>query len=101
MDYDDQMIRTLQQCGMTAVHWDVDSLDWKAKNAEEIKKRVLEKTRPGSIILFHCGMQYTPEALAQILPALAAEGYCIKPLTEHLYEGKFTVDSLGRQLPQA
>lgn len=78
-----------------------DSLDWKASNAEEIKKRVLEKTRPGSIILFHCGMQYTPEALTQILPALRAEGYRMMPLTRHLYEGKFTVDSLGRQLPPA
>lgn len=26
-DYDDQMIRALQQCGMTAVHWDVERID--------------------------------------------------------------------------
>ena len=48
-EYDDHVIQAVESLGMTAVQWDVDSLDWKGISAAVIQKRVLNKTVPGSI----------------------------------------------------
>jgi len=52
-EYDDNVIKAVNSIGMTAVQWNVDSLDWKGISAAEITQRVLSRVVPGSIILFH------------------------------------------------
>lgn len=74
-DFDDHVIYTVQELGMTAVQWDVDSCDWRGLSCEQIKKRVLENTRAGSIVLFSCGFDSTVEAVSQLIPELIAKGY--------------------------
>ena len=96
-EYDDHVIQTVEAMGMTAVQWDVDSLDWKGITSEEISRRVLQNVRPGSIVLFHNAAIHTPEALPGIIEALQAEGYTIVPISELLLQGETRIDNTGRQ----
>jgi len=96
-EYDDHVINAVNSIGMTAVQWDVDSLDWKGLSAKEIQNRVLEKVQPGSIVLFHNAAENTPEALPGIIESLQADGYSIVPVSEILLDGEYIIDNSGRQ----
>ena len=96
-EYDDHVIKAVRSLGMTAVQWDVDSLDWKGISAQEIARRVLDRVQPGSIVLFHNAAEHTPEALPEILDALLGEGYRVVPVSQILLEGDSFIDNTGRQ----
>ena len=96
-EYDDHVINTVNSIGMTAIQWNVDSLDWKGISASEITQRVTSKVVPGSIILFHNAAANTPEALPSIIEALIADGYDIVPVSEILLSGEYTIDHTGMQ----
>ena len=96
-EYDDHVIRAIRGMGMEPVQWDVDSLDWKGISADEITQRVLQKVKPGSIVLFHNAAEHTPEALPAILEALIADGYTIVPISQILLDGETYIDNTGMQ----
>lgn len=96
-EYDDHVISAVKSLSMTAVQWDVDSLDWKGIPAGQITRRVLDRVQPGSIVLFHNAAEHTPEALPAILDALIGEGYRIVPISQILLDGDTFIDSTGRQ----
>ena len=96
-EYDDHVISAVSSMGMTVVQWDVDSLDWKGLSALDIKRRVLEKVEPGSIVLFHNAAENTPEALPGIIESLLADGYRIVPISQILLSGDSFIDNTGRQ----
>ena len=96
-EYDDHVISAVNGMGMTAVQWDVDSLDWKGISADEIKSRVLKNISPGSIVLFHNAAENTPQALPGIIESLIADGYRIVPISQMLLSGDYTIDHTGRQ----
>ena len=96
-EYDDHVIQAVEALGMTAIQWDVDSLDWKGISAQEITQRVLKNVRSGSIVLFHNAARHTPEALPGIIEALQAEGYTIVPVSQILLQGETYQDNAGRQ----
>lgn len=98
-EYDDHVISSVTSMGMTAIQWDVDSLDWKGISAQEIQGRVLDKVQPGSIVLFHNAADNTPEALPGIIESLIADGYKIVPISQILLSGKTMIDNTGRQCP--
>ncbi len=100
-EYDDNVIDTVNGMGMTAIQWDVDSLDWKDLSADEITRRVLDGVEPGSIVLFHNAAKHTPEALAGIIEALQADGYTIVPISQLLLSGEYSIDHTGRMHPAA
>lgn len=96
-EYDDHVINAVNSIGMTAVQWDVDSLDWKGLSAGEIQNRVLDKVQAGSIVLFHNAAENTPEALPGIIESLLADGYTIVPVSQILLKGDCIIDNSGRQ----
>ena len=96
-EYDDHVIKAVNALGMTAVQWDVDSLDWKGISADQITRRVLDRVQPGSIVLFHNAAEHTPEALPKILESLLADGYRVVPVSQILLDGYCFIDSTGRQ----
>ncbi len=98
-EYDDHVIAALESMGVTAVQWDVDSLDWKDYDAKTIFARVTGRVQPGSIVLFHNAALHTPEALGDIVAWLLQEGYKIVPVSQLLLSGKTVIDHSGRQLP--
>ena len=98
-EYDDHVINAVTSMGMTAIQWNVDSLDWKGISAEEIKNRVLKNISPGSIVLFHNAAENTPQALPGIIEGLLADGYSIVPVSQILLDGDYTIDHTGKQCP--
>lgn len=99
-EYDDHVINAVNGMGMTAVQWNIDSLDWKGISADEIQKRVLKNIEPGSIILFHNAAENTPDALPGIIESLLADGYKIVPISQILLTGDYILDNTGRQCPK-
>lgn len=98
-EYNDTVISTVNGMGMTAVQWDVDSLDWKDLSAQEISDRVLKNVKAGSIVLFHNAAKNTPEALPGIIEKLLSDGYKIVPVSQLLLSGDTMIDNTGMQCP--
>jgi peptidoglycan/xylan/chitin deacetylase (PgdA/CDA1 family) len=70
-------IRAFARQSKRLVLWDVNSFDWKGAPAEDVARRVVERTRPGSIILLHEareGGEVTIDAVRLLVPALRARG---------------------------
>ncbi|MBA3454513.1 MAG: polysaccharide deacetylase family protein [Deltaproteobacteria bacterium] len=71
-------VRAFRRLAKRLVLWDVNSYDWKGKPAREVVARVLERARPGSIILMHEAREsgeVTIEAVRLLIPALRARGF--------------------------
>ena len=98
-EYDNEVINTAAASGYKTIQWDVDSLDWKDLNAEEIAARVIKRVKSGSIILCHNNGKHTAQALPLIFTALKERGFEFVTVGELLLEGKTTIDNNGRQRP--
>ncbi len=96
-DYNDTLIRTLNENGFYGIQWSVDSLDWKELPASEITQRVTSKIEAGSIVLFHNAAKHTPEALPGILEAIAAKGIELVPISQLIYTENYKIDHTGQQ----
>lgn len=98
-EYNNNVIETVNSMGMTAIQWDVDSLDWKELSASEIYDRVTPRVEAGSIVLFHNAALHTPEALGDIIDCLQGKGYNMVKVSELLLTGETNLDSAGKQHP--
>ena len=97
-DYNNDLIDTVEDMGMYAIQWDVDSLDWKENaTAESIANRVISKVKNGSIILCHNDAEHTPEALPTILKTLKDEGYEFVLVQDLIMKNNFEIDNAGKQ----
>ncbi|MBQ4119549.1 MAG: hypothetical protein IJD45_04075 [Clostridia bacterium] len=76
----------------------VDSLDWK-ENAtpESICKRVTNKVKNGSIVLFHNDADHTPAALPNILKCLKDEGYEFVFISDLILKENYEIKHDGTQ----
>ena len=97
-DYNDKVINTVNSMPMYPIQWSVDSLDWKNPGSDSIVKRVLSKTEPGSIILFHNAAPDTPGALPAIIEGLLNDGYRLVKVSELIYPDGYTIDHTGQQI---
>ena len=78
----EQVIRCSEDGDYTLILWSLDTRDWENKNADEIVRTVMERIKPGDIILMHDYIGYqskTPEALERLLPELLRRGF--EPVT--------------------
>ena len=77
-------VRAFGSAHKRTVLWDVNSFDWKGAPAAEVTQRVLDRARPGSIILMHDardGGEVTVEAVRMLVPLLRARGYELVTVT--------------------
>ena len=96
-DYDNKSIEICESLGMKMIQWDVDSLDWKLLSVDEMYSRVTNKVQNGSILLFHNGVENTPEALDKILTKLEKDGYKFVTVSKLIYWDDYEIDHTGRQ----
>ncbi len=97
-DYNDLVVKTAEQMGMYMIQWDVDSLDWKDEmSADAIYQRVIERVRPGSIVLFHNDTNHTQDILPKILEKLYSDGYQFVTISELIYKDGYIIDNNGEQ----
>ncbi len=64
----------LKKLGVTEVAWSIDTLDWKAKDGEKLRKKVarLIEKQNGGVILFHDVRPITASVIASIFDDLEA-----------------------------
>ena len=96
-DYSNTLIDTCKEMGLYSIQWDVDSLDWKNLSGTEIALRIINGTKPGSIILCHNNGLHTAEALPLIFSTLKNRGYTFVPIGELIYKENYYIDHNGRQ----
>ena len=96
-DYGDLLIDTAAEQGLYTIQWSVDSLDWKDLSASEIKARVVNRVKNGSIVLFHNQGLHTHEALKSIITELKNRGFTFVPIGELIYRDNYTIGVDGTQ----
>jgi peptidoglycan/xylan/chitin deacetylase (PgdA/CDA1 family) len=57
------------------VLWDVDTLDWKSRDAGKVTEAALDDAAPGSVVLFHDIHESTVEAIPRVLAGLHRQGF--------------------------
>ncbi len=57
------------------IMWNLDTMDWKSKNANKVYDKVITTIEDGDIILMHDSYESTIAALEQVLPKLYTMGY--------------------------
>lgn len=70
------------QTDLPVVLWDVDTLDWKHRDPNQLLVKVKENTKDGSIILMHDIHQATADGLDDVLAYLQSEGYIFVTVSE-------------------
>lgn len=65
-------VKTLR---LQSIGWNLRSYDTSIKDIEKIKLRILTKLKPGAIILLHDRLDFMPELLETLIPAIKEKGY--------------------------
>lgn len=97
-DYNDRLLTVAESLGLYTIQWDVDSIDWKDISADAIVKRVVSKTKSGSIILCHNNGKNTAKALPYVLSNLIEKGYKFVKISELIYKENYKINSFGVQI---
>ncbi len=97
-EYSNEVIVAAEDLGMQVIQWDVDTLDYTGKTANEMCERIKKKIRNGSIILMHNDTKYTASGLQQILDCIKERGYEIVSLDELVYKENYKINHEGRQI---
>lgn len=87
-------VNLLKQLGYYPIQWAFDSIDWKNLGVDALINRFknnIDKIEPGSIILFHNGATYTPEALPTILDMFKEKGYKFVKVSDLIYKDNFNL----------
>lgn len=61
--------------GMPMIQWNIDTLDWKTRNADKTVAAVLNHVKDGDIILMHELYGATGDAVLRIVPELYKRGF--------------------------
>lgn len=65
------------------INWDIDTLDWKSRNAESVLKEIHKYSDyDGRIILMHGIYNSTAEAVEKLVPELIDKGYQLVTVSE-------------------
>lgn len=85
-DYNQGILRLVRDNGYIIILWSIDTYDWRYPPVGEIITTVLDKIKPGSIILLHDGRypSSTPEAVTFIIDSLKSRGYSFVTVSELL-----------------
>jgi peptidoglycan-N-acetylglucosamine deacetylase len=85
-----QLLQIVQHDGYKVIGWDVDSIDWKAKDPKRVTETVLAQVHPGSIILEHTigpkdpNKNATVQSLTSIIQSLRSRGYSFVTVSQLL-----------------
>lgn len=68
--------------GMPMILWNIDTLDWKTRNAEATVNTVMGSVKDGDIVLMHDIHSESVDAAIALIPKLIAEGYQLVTVQE-------------------
>ena len=68
--------------GMPLILWNIDTLDWKTRNAKATVDMVMENAKDGDIILMHDIHTESVDAAIELIPKLLEKGYQLVTVSE-------------------
>ncbi len=68
--------------GMPMILWNIDTLDWKTRNAEATVNTVMESVKDGDIILMHDIHTESVDAAVELIPKLIDAGFQLVTVSE-------------------
>ncbi|MFE3453708.1 polysaccharide deacetylase family protein [Nonomuraea sp. NPDC059194] len=71
-----------RKMGISLVNWDVDTLDWRDRDAQAVARRAISGAHPGAIILMHDVQETAAEAVPEIVRQLTKKGYTFVTVPE-------------------
>lgn len=72
----------MANAGMPMIQWNIDTLDWKTRNADKTVAAVLNHVKDGDIILMHELYGATGDAVLRIVPELHKRGFQIVTVSQ-------------------
>ena len=67
--------KAVKTLNLQSIGWNVRSYDTSIKDVEKIKQRVVSQLKPGAIILLHDRLDFMPELLESLIPAIKEKDY--------------------------
>lgn len=71
-----------ENAGMPLILWNIDTLDWKTRDAKATVDMVMNNVKDGDIILMHDIHTETVDAAIELIPKLLEEGYQLVTVSE-------------------
>ena len=84
-----------REMGVVIANWNVDTEDWRVRDADAILNHVLDNARDGAIVLCHDLYPETAAAMERAVEELAAQGYQLVSVSE-LLQARAGGGSAGR-----
>ncbi len=81
-EYNDSVQASMQKLGMPIILWDVDTLDWKYRDADSVKQHILDGAQDGAIVLEHDLYETTVEGVLAAIDELQQQGYAFVTVSE-------------------
>ncbi len=82
--FNDKVKAVAKELDVALVNWNVDTLDWKNKNADAVYSCIMKEAKDGAIILCHDLHKTTVDAMEKVIPDLIKEGYQLVTVSELL-----------------
>ena len=83
----------ISACGAPIILWNIDTEDWKEKNADDVYEQLISGLSAGDIVLMHDLFPGTAEAVERAVPVLVKEGYQIVNVSELAYYYGVTLEN--------
>lgn len=74
--------RIYSETKLPVIMWSLDTLDWTRPKPVDIIKKIIQKVKPGTIILCHDIHPGTIEAIPEIVQQLQEKGYSFKTVSD-------------------
>ena len=91
----DAVQQICREMGVVIANWNVDTEDWRVRDADAILNHVLDNARDGAIVLCHDLYPETAAAMERAVAALAEQGYQLVSVSE-LLEARAGGGSAGK-----
>lgn len=80
----DEVRRASREMGLVIANWNVDTLDWKKRDAEAVYRHIMNNARDGAIVLCHDIYRETAAAVERAIGDLTQRGYQLVTVSELL-----------------
>ena len=80
--YNDAVRASMKQLGLPVILWNLDTLDWKYRDAANVRARIVEHAQDGAIVLSHDLYETTVEGVLAAIDDLQAQGYAFVTVSE-------------------
>lgn len=82
-----------ENVGLPMILWNIDTLDWKTRDAKATVDHVMSKAKDGDIILMHDIHSETIDAALELIPKLQEAGFQLVNVSELAAAKGITLES--------